>query len=44
MNSPYRKDHNLLELYMGLAPRDRKKIDKKYKAISQSSAGLALDV
>ena len=41
---PYRKDHNLSKLFRGLPPRDKKKIEKKYKLILRSNTRVALDV
>lgn len=41
---PYRQDHNLRKLFKGLPPRDRKKIEKKYKLILRSNTRSALDI
>ena len=41
---PYRQDHNLRKLLQGLPPRDRKKIEKKYKLILRSNTQEALDI
>ena len=41
---PYRQDHNLRKLFQGLPPRDRKKVENKYRDIVRSSSGWALDI
>ena len=41
---PYRQDHNLRKLFQGLAPRDQKKIEKKYQDILHSTTATALDI
>ena len=41
---PYRQDHNLWKLFRGLPPKDKKKIEKKYKLILRSDTQVALDI
>ena len=40
----FRQDHNLRKLFRGLAPRDQKKVQKKYQEILRTSTQTALDI